>query len=300
MCGIAGILGRLDERNRSALRRMSAALVHRGPDDEGTWESAPAPDGSGALLAFRRLSIIDLSPAGHQPMVDPVGGQVIVFNGEVYNFRELRTRLEAEGHHFRSTGDTAVVLRMLALHGPDALPRLRGMYGFGLWDDAGRTLLLARDPLGIKPLYVARCTDPGAGWALMFASEVRALLASGLLGTPRLDPSAPASLAWNGFLVGPRTAVDGVESLLPGELRLYGEHGDERLRREYWQVPSPGSGPDLDDAPLASRLEECVRLHLVSDVPLGVFLSGGIDSSAVANLAKRAARGPVHTFTLAF
>jgi len=300
MCGIAGILGRVDERNRSALKRMSAALVHRGPDDEGTWESAPASDGSGALLAFRRLAIIDLSPAGHQPMVDPVGGQVIVFNGEVYNFQELRRRLEADGHHFGSTGDTAVVLRMLALRGPDALADLRGMFGFGLWDDARRTLLLARDPLGIKPLYVARSNDPAAGWTLIFASEVRALLASGLLCKPRLDPSAAASLAWNGFLVGPRTAVEGVESLLPGELRLYDDHGEEKLRREYWQVPSPGSGPDLDDAPLTSRLEECVRLHLVSDVPLGVFLSGGIDSSAVANLAKKAARGPVHTFTLAF
>ena len=275
-------------------------MVHRGPDDEGTWESVPSADGTGALLAFRRLSIIDLSEAGHQPMVDPIGGQVVVFNGEIYNFKELRSRLESEGQTFRSTGDTAVMLRMLAVGGPAAVAALRGMFALALWDPAKRTLLLARDPLGIKPLYVARCLDASAGWSLIFASEVRALLASGLLGKPRLDPTATASLAWNGFLVGPRTAVAGVESILPGELRLYGDRGEEKLRREYWQLPQPGSATGVDEEQLARTLEDCVRLHLVSDVPLGVFLSGGIDSSAVANLAQKANRGPVHTFTLAF
>jgi len=140
-------------------------MVHRGPDDEGTWESVPSADGTGALLAFRRLSIIDLSEAGHQPMVDPIGGQVVVFNGEIYNFKELRSRLESEGQTFRSTGDTAVMLRMLAVGGPAAVAALRGMFALALWDPAKRTLLLARDPLGIKPLYVARCLDASAGWS---------------------------------------------------------------------------------------------------------------------------------------
>src|SRR5215471_11264197 len=184
MCGIAGILGRLDERNRAALQRMSKAMSHRGPDDDATWETSPAADGRGALLAFRRLAIIDLSETGAQPMVDPVSGQVIVFNGEIYNFQALRDRLRAEGQTFRSTGDTAVLLRTLALGGPSAVALLRGMFAFAVWDPGRRTLLLARDPLGIKPLYLARNPDPNGDWSLIFASEVRALLASGLLGKP--------------------------------------------------------------------------------------------------------------------
>ena len=193
MCGIAGIIGRLDDRNRAALERMSEAMVHRGPDGSGTWVSAPDSRGWGALLAHRRLSILDLSPAGAQPMVDPATGHVIVFNGEIYNFRDLRRRLAAEGQELQSTGDTAAMLRALGLHGPAAVAWLRGMFAFACWDPKERRLLLARDPLGIKPLYLARSSDPDAGWSLAFASELRALLASGLLGSPHLDPQAVAS-----------------------------------------------------------------------------------------------------------
>ena len=300
MCGIAGIVGRIDERSRAALARMSAAMVHRGPDDEGSWESAAGADGRGAMLAFRRLAILDLSPAGHQPMVDPVGGHTLVFNGEVYNFQALRERLVRAGQSFQSTGDAAVVLRSLALEGPEALGSFRGMFAFACWDPRARTLLLARDPLGIKPLYVARNADPDAGWSMAFASEVRALLASGLLGTPRLDRWAAASVAWNGFVVGPRTAVEGVESLLPGELAVYRDDGSLVRSGAYWSLPPAGTGAPATEEELEAVLAESVRQHLVSDVPLGVFLSGGIDSSSVANLARRAARGPVHTFTLAF
>ena len=192
MCGIAGIIGRLDKPNRAALERMSAAMVHRGPDGSGTWASTPDARGWGALLAHRRLSILDLSPAGAQPMVDPVTGHVIVFNGEIYNFDDLRRRLVVEGQEFQSTGDTAVMLRALGLHGLDAVSWLRGMFAFACWNPKQRRLLLARDPLGIKPLYLARSSDPDAGWSVAFASEVRALLASGLLGRPRLDPSPGA------------------------------------------------------------------------------------------------------------
>src|SRR5262245_50520369 len=193
MCGIAGIIGRLNEPNRAALERMGRAMLHRGPDDSGTWISAPDSRGWGALLGFRRLSILDLSPAGAQPMVDPVTGHVVVFNGEIYNFRDLRRCLEAEGQEFKSTGDTAVMLRALGLRGPGAVSSLRGMFAFACWEPRERRLLLARDPLGIKPLYLARSSDPYAGWSMAFASELRALLTSGLLGTPHLDPEAVAS-----------------------------------------------------------------------------------------------------------
>ena len=300
MCGIAGIIGRLDEPNRAALQRMSDAMVHRGPDASGTWVSAPDARGWGALLAHRRLSILDLSPAGAQPMVDPVTGHVIVFNGEIYNFSDLRQRLVAEGQEFHSTGDTAVMLRALGLHGPGAVSWLRGMFAFACWDPKQRRLLLARDPLGIKPLYLARSPDPNAGWSVAFASELRALLASGLLGTPQLDPQAAASCVWNGFVVGPGTAVKGVDLLWPGRLLELDGAGKEVRQEDFWRIPDRAPDPTMDEDDLAAILEEGLRLHLASDVPLAVFLSGGVDSSVIANLAQRAAQSPIHTFTLAF
>ena len=201
--------------------RMPTASGARQPDDRG-W---------GALLAHRRLAILDLSPAGVQPMIDPVTGHVITFNGEIYNYRDLRRRLESEGQRFQSSGDTAVMLRALGLHGPQAVGWLRGMFAFASWDQKQRRLLLARDHLGIKPLYVARSTDPNSGWSVAFASELRALLASGLLGTPQLDPQAAASCAWNGFVVGPNTAVKGVELLWPGRLMEFDGAGKEIAQR---------------------------------------------------------------------
>jgi asparagine synthase (glutamine-hydrolysing) len=300
MCGIAGIIGRLDESNRAALQRMNDAMVHRGPDASGTWVSPPDARGWGTLLAHRRLAILDLSPAGAQPMTDPVTGHVVVFNGEIYNFADLRRRLVAEGQAFNSTGDTAVMLRALGLHGPDAVKWLRGMFTFACWDPKQRRLLLARDPLGIKPLYVARASDPNAGWSVAFASELRALLASNLLGTPRLDPQAVASGVWNGFVAGPGTVVRGIDLLSPGRLIEFDGAGKEIRDEDFWSIPDRAPDPTMDEDHLASILEEGLRLHLASDVPLAVFLSGGIDSSVMANLAQRAARSPIHTFTLAF
>jgi len=300
MCGIAGIIGRLDNLNLAALERMSGAMVHRGPDASGTWVSAPDSRGWGALLAHRRLSILDLSPAGAQPMVDPVTGHVIVFNGEIYNFRDLRRRLVAEGQELRSTGDTAVMLRALGLHGPEAVGWLRGMFAFACWDPKERRLLLARDPLGIKPLYLARSSDPDAGWSLAFASELRALLTSGLLGAPRLDPQAVASSVWNGFVIGPGTAVKGVVLLWPGRLLEFDGAGKEVRQQDFWRIPDRAPDPITDEHSLATILEEGLRLHLASDVPLAVLLSGGVDSSVTANLAQCAAQSPIHTFTLAF
>jgi asparagine synthase (glutamine-hydrolysing) len=300
MCGIAGMIGRLDEPNRAVLERMSNAMVHRGPDASGTWVSAPDARGWGALLAHRRLSILDLSPAGAQPMVDPVTGHVVILNGEIYNFGDLRRRMVAEGQKFQSTGDTAVMLRALGLHGPGAVSWLRGMFAFACWDPKQRRLLLARDPLGIKPLYLARTSDPGVGWSVAFASELRALLASGLLGTPHLNPEGVASCVWNGFVVGPGTAVKDIDLLWPGRLLELDDAGKEVRQEDFWCIPDHAPRPAMDEDGLAAILQEGMRLHLASDVPLAVFLSGGVDSSAMANLAQRAARSPIHTFTLAF
>ncbi|MBV9559047.1 MAG: asparagine synthase (glutamine-hydrolyzing) [Bradyrhizobium sp.] len=300
MCGIAGIIGRLDESNRAALERMNDAMVHRGPDASGTWASPPDARGWGALLAHRRLSILDLSPAGAQPMTDPVTGRVVVFNGEIYNFADLRRRLVAEGQSFSSTGDTAVMLRALGLHGPEAVKWLRGMFAFACWDPRQRRLLIARDPLGIKPLYVARNSSPDAGWSLAFASELRALLASNLLGNPRLDPQAVASGLWNGFVVGPGTAVKGIELLMPGRLIEFDGAGNELRDEDFWSISGQPTEESMDEDRLESVLQEGLKLHLASDVPLAVFLSGGIDSSVIANLAQRATGSPIHTFTLSF
>src|SRR5262249_20758298 len=193
-----------------------------------------------------------------------------------------------------------VMLRALALYGPDAVSWLRGMFAFACWDPKQRRLLLARDALGIKPLYVVRSPTPDAGWAVAFASELRALIASGLLGTPRLDPQAVASAVWNGFVVGPGPAVSGVDLLSAGQLLELDSSGKEVRQEDFWQIPDCAPDPDMDENGLAAVLEEALRLHLASDVPLAVFLSGGVDSSVMANLAQRANQGPVHTFTLAF
>ncbi len=163
MCGIAGILGRVDDRNRAALDRMQEALRHRGPDAHAVWSSSPDAEGFGCLLAHRRLSILDLSHAADQPMTDARTGQTIVFNGEIYNYRELRAQLQQAGEHFVSTGDTEVLLRQVALNGAASLPAIRGMFALALWDPERRALLLARDPLGIKPLYVCRNPQPRRG-----------------------------------------------------------------------------------------------------------------------------------------
>ena len=300
MCGIAGIIGRVDDPNREALARMAQAMAHRGPNGEGFWFSTSDSAGNGCLLAHRRLSILDLSTAASQPMTDP-RGQTLVFNGEIYNYVSLRDEMTAAGERFESTGDTAVMLRLLASHGRAAVSRLRGMFAFALWDPKQQELTLARDPLGIKPLYLSRNPDPSPerNWSLVFASEVRAILASGLLPSPKLDPEAVASVVWNGFVAGPGTAVRGIESIWPGEVQVLDAMGRQKVSHTSWSVPPPG-GPAVGPDELRQTLGESVRLHLASDVPLGVFLSGGIDSSAVANLAQKTGGQQVNTFTLAF
>jgi asparagine synthase (glutamine-hydrolysing) len=300
MCGISGVIGRIDETNRAALKRMNDAMSHRGPDGEGFWESSSGDGGWGAMLAHRRLSILDLTNAAAQPMLDATTGNVVVLNGEIYNYVELRKALVSAGHNFQSTGDTAVMLRALSIDGRHAIRTLRGMFAFAFWNVHDRSLVIARDPLGIKPLYIAQNADPRGTWSLAFASEVRAILASGLLGKPRLNPLAAASVIWNGFMVAPQTAVQQIESVMPGELRIYDTRGVERDRENYWTPAGRGQAAPVDERELAQVLQESVHLHLASDVPLGVFLSGGVDSSAVANLAQKAAGDRVNTFTLNF
>jgi asparagine synthase (glutamine-hydrolysing) len=300
MCGIAGIVGEMSDVNRAALAKMAQAMRHRGPDSTGVFESTPDARGRGCMMAHRRLSILDLSTAADQPMTDPHTKQTIVFNGEIYSFKTLRAQLQREGESFQSSGDTAVMLRLLSLRGHSAVAQLRGMFAFGLWDERARRLTIARDPLGIKPLYICRNPDPAGEWSLLFASEVRSILASGLLGKPRLNPRAVASVIWNGFVMGPETIVEGITSLRPGEIVVLDEWAREIVAQMYYTMPAGDEPKMTSDEELREALRESVELHLASDVPLGVFLSGGVDSSAVANLASKASDTPVNTFTLAF
>lgn len=300
MCGIAGIIGAGDGRHRGALQRMTDAMRLRGPDAEGQWESPASSDGLKVLFGHRRLAILDLSPLGIQPMVLPETGDCIVLNGEIYNFGELREQLRDRPTALQSPGDTAVLLRLLAHRGERALQDLRGMFAFAFREQRSGHVLLVRDPLGIKPLYFASNPSTSGDWTLVFASEVRAILASGLLAQHRLDARAVASVLWNGFTVAPVTAVEGIESLLPGEAAWFDASGRLLRRFTYWTPPTPGQGPVATEEELESALLDSVRSHLISDVPVGVFLSGGVDSSAVVNLAARSGAATVNTFTLAF
>ena len=297
MCGIAGALGAIDEQLRAAVARMSEAQIHRGPDDAGEYASTGA--GPGVAFAFRRLAILDLSPDGHQPMRDEKRGNVIVFNGEIYNYRELRRELEAAGETFRSQSDTEVLLAGYGVWGDRVLDKLRGMFAFALYDARSRSVLLARDRLGIKPLYYAEVRRPN-GNAVLFASELRALLKSELVPR-RLDRTGVASYLWNGFVVGPSTIVEGVSSLEAGTSARVSLEAPAVRAARYWAL-GPRSTRPAGDAVLAleNELLTATRQHLASDVPLGVFLSGGVDSSAVASLAVRSGLGRIKTFHIGF
>ena len=279
MCGIAGTVGVEAETARRAVERMSARMLPRGPDDAGVALPGGEPP---VVLGARRLAIIDPSPAGHQPMTDAGRGTTLVFNGMIYNFRELRAQLEREGERFSSGCDAEVVLRAYGRYGAGAVERLRGMFAFAIWDARRGELFLARDRLGIKPLYYA----PGAG-SFVFASQVKALLASGLVA-PRLSTEGIRTYLSFGAVSEPLTAIESVRAL-PAAHTAVVRDGRVRLAR-YWALPDEtwpaGRNGDLR-ADLRGRLEETVGRHLVSDVPLGVFLSGGLDSSVVAALAGR-------------
>jgi asparagine synthase (glutamine-hydrolysing) len=295
MCGITGAIGILDEEIERAVRAMTDAQVHRGPDDSGLFRSDGTP---GVMLGFRRLSIIDLSADSHQPMLDETGN-AIVFNGEIYNFAELRQELQSKQVRFRSKGDTEVLLRAYGHWGPSALSRLRGMFGFAIYDQRRRELLLARDRLGIKPLYTTVLHRPG-GKVLLFASELRALLASGLVER-HLDPSAVGRYLWNGFTVGPGTLVRGISLLPAGAFLRVSLDAEQQQLEWYWHLGHRGLMPrEQAEDNLKHELTKAMGQHMVSDVPLGVFLSGGVDSSAIAALAVATGRGKVKTFHIGF
>ena len=300
MCGIVGILTRKTRTPPEVLKRAMCSLAHRGPDDSGTvllQETQPEPLEIG--LGHRRLAILDLSPLGHQPMHDPVTGNWIVFNGEIYNFRELRQELEDTGVEFKSHSDTEVILAAYRVWGQSCLTRLGGMFAFALWDASRKRLLLARDPMGIKPLYYHQTQQ-----TFIFASEVRTLLATGLV--PRkVDPTGVLSYLAFGSVSEPWTIVEGVKAVPPAHV-LTVENGTVSSR-EYWNPLQSAARPDSDSSKhegatvdqLPTLLRNAVLSHLVSDVPVGVFLSGGIDSSAlVAVLSHNAARA--NTFSLVF
>jgi len=311
MCGIAGAIRRIPNRRETGSRpsserivrlveRMTEAQRHRGPDGSGMWQSVDQE----VVFGHRRLAILDLSDAGAQPMVDPGSGTVVAFNGEIYNFREIRGELEALGETFRSSSDTEVILKAHDRWGIDAVQRFRGIFALALWDPRARAVHLVRDPMGIKPLYWTATEDGEPGEeVILFASEVRALLASGAVPR-RLEPAAVASYLWHGFVVGPDTMVEGVH-LLPAASILTIQADDlarrqnSRRTRQYWSMPSSAARSTSVDE-LRDELVRTVRMQLVSDVPLGVFLSGGVDSSAVAALAREAIPDALHTFTIGF
>jgi asparagine synthase (glutamine-hydrolysing) len=296
MCGIVGAIGSIAPEVEAAVRAMNAAQVHRGPDQEGFYSAGHGP---GVVFGFRRLAILDLSPAGHQPMVDRERGNVLVFNGEIYNHAELRDELAGLGESFTSSGDTEVLLKAYGRWGRGALERLRGMFAFAVYDPRARAVLFARDRLGIKPLYHATVERPGGGRVVLFASELRALLASGIVRRT-LDRTAVASYLWNGFVPGPTTMVEGIELLSPGNASELSVETPAVKPRPYWTLGAVTATAGGGRARLEAELETAAREHLMSDVPLGIFLSGGVDSSAVTALATRNSRTEVQTFHVSF
>ena len=291
MCGICGTWG---AEGHIAVHAMVEALHHRGPDDSGVLED------KNVTLGMTRLAIIDVSSAGHQPMVSPDGQIRIVYNGELYNFREERTILEKLGYSFRSTSDTEVVLRMYEHYGDDFLLRMRGMFALAIHDKRHERLLLARDQLGIKPLLYATVNG-----RLIFASEIKALLASGLID-PEIDPISLRLLLTHGAIVQPRTILRGVKMLLPGH-RLIMKHGQEARVERYWSLGLNRRADvrsvsyDQQVEAVRNALDESVRLQMVSDVPLGAFLSGGVDSSLLVALMAKATNGSrLKTFSVGF
>lgn len=285
MCGINGILRLSDGApalDRGELLRTRDAMAARGPDGAGAWTSG---DGR-AALASRRLAILDLTEAGAQPMASDDGRFHIVINGEIYNFAELRRELEAEGVRFRSHSDTEVVLALYAREGAAMLGRLRGMYGLAIWDDRDKSLLLARDPLGIKPLYLAV-----EGGCLRFASQVKALEAGGAVSR-EIDPAGVAGFLLWGSVPEPLTIRRAVRALPAGHFVLIRD-GVPGEPRPYKPAPIPEMMPE-------QAVEDSVKAHLVSDVPVAVFLSAGLDSGLIAALARRHLPEPPATFTLRF
>lgn len=303
MCGIAGFLDTASSHSQGRLDAlagaMASALVHRGPDDQGVWSDAEA----GIALSHRRLSIVDLSPAGHQPMVSADGRFVLSYNGEVYSFREIKAELEGQGHIFRGHSDTEVILESIASFGIEAtVKRLIGMFAIALWDRKERTLTLIRDRLGIKPLFWGKF-----GGLFLFGSELKALRAHPGW-TPHIDRGAVAAFLRHTYVPAPHTIYEGIHKLEPGSM-LTLPWGAEPQIAKFWDarqvalagMDNPLSGTDDELAEqLDKLLVDAVGRRMIADVPLGAFLSGGVDSSLVVALMRAATTGKVKTFTIGF
>ncbi len=291
MCGIAGIVSaeRNDRIELSTIRLMCQTLVHRGPDDEGYHVK------HGAGLGMRRLSIVDVE-GGHQPVCNEDGTIWLVFNGEIYNFRELRSDLESRGHRFRSQSDTEVIVHLYEEQGAECVQKLRGMFAFAIYDETRGSLLLARDRLGIKPLHYAVLTG-----RLLFGSEIKAILAAAP-DLASIDHEALLQYMEFGYVPDPATAFTAIRKLPPGQLLEFSR--GQLAVRKYWDFPRYNSHPPLNESECLEELErhltDAVTSHLIADVPLGAFLSGGTDSSTVVALMARASSRPVKTFTVGF
>jgi asparagine synthase (glutamine-hydrolysing) len=292
MCGICGVMTLDHDRGveRSGLEAMNRRIVHRGPDDGGFYVSGNVG------LAMRRLSIIDVQ-AGHQPLSNEDGTVWVVYNGEIYNHNDLRPLLEERGHRYRTRTDTETIVHLYEEYGRDCVQHLRGMFAFALWDARRRRLFAARDRLGIKPFYYRHSAD-----VFLFGSEIKAILAYPGVQAEFNRAVLPEYLAF-GYLAGSDTFFTGVKKLLPGHTLELDENGEFRLER-YWDLTTP---PESEKKPKSfyintyrEMLEGAVSSHLMSDVPLGVFLSGGVDSSAVAALMTKIRREPIETFSVGY
>jgi len=292
MCGIAGILTvhQYQDNLEQIIRRMQVALHHRGPDDAGIFIAQEKQ----AAFTHTRLSILDLSSAGHQPMSTSDGRYWITFNGEIYNFQQLRRDLITQGEKFNSQTDTEVILKLYQRWGSDCVQYLRGMFAFAIWDDFEKTCFLARDPLGIKPLYYWQ-----SGATLIFASELRALLASSL---PAVNLSMEGLYGYliSGSVAEPNTLIEGVYCLNAGHY-LHWQAG-QLTQKQYWQIDFTPESITLEQArdKVRSALIDSIQHHFVSDVPVGVFLSGGIDSTTVVALARQTQTGLLKTYSIGF
>jgi asparagine synthase (glutamine-hydrolysing) len=292
MCGICGVFysDRTQHANRETLAAMNRQIVHRGPDDDGFF----VEDNIG--LAMRRLSIIDVQ-AGHQPLSNELGSIWIVFNGEIYNHQDLRKDLEMRGHRYRTHSDTESIVHLYEEYGTKCVEHLRGMFAFAIWDRPRRSLFVARDRLGIKPLYYRY-----AGGTLVFGSEIKAILAYPGVH-PEFDSSTLAEYLAFGYLSGEHTMYAGIRKLMPGHTLSVDESGQLQIR-QYWDLTineDDGSRPAASYvSQYREQLEQCVASHLMSDVPLGVFLSGGLDSSAIAALTTKIRKEPIETFSVGY
>ncbi|HXE15866.1 MAG TPA: asparagine synthase (glutamine-hydrolyzing) [Stellaceae bacterium] len=296
MCGIAGFVLQGQPRDAGQrLKAMTDRIRHRGPDGEGFFLQSTADGRYTIGLGHRRLAIIDLA-TGDQPITHQSAGVTLVFNGEIYNFRELRAELESRGHRFRTSSDTEALLNAYVEWGPRCVERFRGMFAFALWDDGNQRLMLARDHFGKKPLFIQE-----SGGAVLFGSEIKAILSFGG-ATPSLDRASLADYFVYRYVPAPHTLFAGIRKLMPGSYAVW-EKG--HLTETAFYHPPYGDAPEIPSisdpvAAFTERLDDAVRVRMVSDVPFGAFLSGGLDSSAIVALMSRHAAQPINTFSVGF